>query len=223
MCAVRRTDYSDLPLMPPAQISRLSPRKRPRQERAQQTVDALLQATAQVLSVRGWAGTTTNHIAKRAGVSIGTLYEYFPSKNALVNALMERHLDEAESRLSDLATGLSERPASLEAVVQAIVAAMVELHAASPRLHYVLFEEAPQTPSMQRRIRRMEDTHTRTFADILPRLVSVADPDVSARVVVEVLETVTHRWIVSRDAEPLPRHRMQQELERLVLGYLRGQ
>lgn len=74
-----------MPRKPP-----LSPRKVPQQARAQRTVEALLDATAQVLVAEGWAGTTTNKVAARAGTSIGTLYEYFPSREALATAVIER-------------------------------------------------------------------------------------------------------------------------------------
>src|SRR6185436_592878 len=66
------------------------PRKRPKQARSQQTVDALLEATARVLGARGFEGATTNEIARVAGVSVGSLYQYFPSKEALVAALLEQ-------------------------------------------------------------------------------------------------------------------------------------
>ena len=82
---------------------RIRPRKRPSQARSQRTVDAILKAAAQVFSRRGYAATTTNHIAERAGVSIGSLYEYFPSKDALLAALMEAHIEEADAALSQAA------------------------------------------------------------------------------------------------------------------------
>ena len=65
-------------------------RKKPRQERSREMVEALGEATAETIAERGLADTTTNHIAARAGVSVGSLYQYFDGKNALVDALMER-------------------------------------------------------------------------------------------------------------------------------------
>ena len=69
----------------------LAPRKSPRQSRSQATVDAILDATARVLVERGHAATNTNLVAERAGVSVGSLYQYFPNKLALINALRARH------------------------------------------------------------------------------------------------------------------------------------
>ena len=65
-------------------------RKKPSQQRSRQTVDTLVDATAKTIAERGLADTTTNHIAKRAGVSVGSLYQYFDGKDALVNALLDR-------------------------------------------------------------------------------------------------------------------------------------
>lgn len=73
----------------------LGPRKRPVQARSKVTVDFLLEAAAQVFHREGF-GATTNRIAKQAGLSIGTLYEYFPNKHALLTALAERHVALAE-------------------------------------------------------------------------------------------------------------------------------
>jgi AcrR family transcriptional regulator len=71
----------------------LEVRKHPRQLRSRITVTALLDATARVLIQRGFADCTTNYVAEVAGVGIGSLYEYFPNKEALVAALVEREID----------------------------------------------------------------------------------------------------------------------------------
>jgi len=71
-------------------------RKTPRQQRSRQMVESLIDATARVLAERGLDNTTTNHIAEAAGVSVGSLYQYFPDKEALVEALLERMVSELE-------------------------------------------------------------------------------------------------------------------------------
>src|ERR1700733_5846515 len=82
---------------PMAKRTRTAPRKKPRQGRSQATVDAILVATARVLCATGYDRASTNRIALAAGVSVGSLYQYFPSKEALVAALVERHIDEMTS------------------------------------------------------------------------------------------------------------------------------
>ena len=72
----------------------LEPRKSPVQARSAASVDAILEATIQVLLNVGKERLTTTGVALRAGVSVGTLYQYFPNKSALLQAVLKRHLDE---------------------------------------------------------------------------------------------------------------------------------
>jgi AcrR family transcriptional regulator len=72
------------------QVFELRPRKLPAQRRSQQTFDAIVDACTRLLPILGYAGTTTNHIAERAGVNIASLYEYFPGKDAIVAVVAER-------------------------------------------------------------------------------------------------------------------------------------
>ncbi|OPB00392.1 hypothetical protein BFW87_01470 [Pseudomonas fluorescens] len=78
---------------------RLTPRKTPLQARATVTVEAILEATTQVLLVLGPIRLTTTAVAERAGVSIGTMYQYFPNKEALLYTVTERHLNAMAERL----------------------------------------------------------------------------------------------------------------------------
>lgn len=214
--------------MPISPKARPTIRKSPRQTRSQHTVAAILRATAQVLVARGWAKTTTNHVAARAGVSIGTLYEYFSGKEALATALAERHLDEAESRLGSLATRLAplvqHAPVRLEPLVHEMVAAMVELHARDPRLHHVLFEEMPLPAAARRRVKEMQRAHARGLALLLSACpeVRVPDRELAARMVVLLLESCTHRWMQDAKDLPVPATRLHDELEALVVAYLRA-
>ena len=78
----------------------LRPRKLPAQRRSQQTFDAIVEAGTQLLPLLGYAGTTTNHIAERAGVNIASLYEYFPGKDAIVAQVAERLVRRVLERLA---------------------------------------------------------------------------------------------------------------------------
>jgi AcrR family transcriptional regulator len=102
---------------------KLTPRKAPRQPRARATVDAIIEAAEQLTRKLGVEAWTTNHVAERAGVSIGTLYQYFPSKESLLTAL---YLQRREARLAAVATALAElgggravKPAAARAVARA--------------------------------------------------------------------------------------------------------
>lgn len=93
-------------------------RKKPRQQRSRETVDILLDATASCLVTRGLAGTTTNHIAEIAGVSVGSLYQYFDDKEALVDALLDRMGGELRDRFSRRAEAVDIDSLSLRSIAQ---------------------------------------------------------------------------------------------------------
>jgi AcrR family transcriptional regulator len=101
------------------------PRRKAKQERSRQMVQALLQAAARVLEERGYAAATTNRIAETAGASVGTLYEYFPNKEAIYEALIEQEIAAiaAAVRIADLDldTPLHD---SVERIVKLAMAAM---------------------------------------------------------------------------------------------------
>ncbi len=102
-------------------------RRVPRQARAAGTVAAILEASAQILEAGGLAAFTTNAVAERAGVSIGTLYQYFANKNLL---LLELARQEMQSGLADVARALQEGDSAFgsgaEGRVRAVVRAMVQ-------------------------------------------------------------------------------------------------
>src|SRR3954447_10769421 len=100
---------------------RTVPRKSPRQDRSRATVDAILEAAARVLVKQGFERTTTNRVAEAAGVSVGSLYQYFPSQEALVAALVAGHVLERSAAVR----GGLERVRSLP--LEAAARAMIEL------------------------------------------------------------------------------------------------
>lgn len=116
-------------------------RKRPVQARSKQTVADILDATAQVLVEHGYHGATTNHIAKRAGVSVGSLYQYFPNKEALVLELGTRYMDEQFEILSHSLHALAQAP--LERAVRGVISALIKAKLQDPDLNRVLFTELP--------------------------------------------------------------------------------
>jgi AcrR family transcriptional regulator len=120
---------------------RLSPRKTPRQERSRATVEALLEATTDILVREGYAKLTTNRIAERAGVNIASLYQYFPGKEAIVAELRRRHGADQRAALRQV---LAEHTAGeLESTIRTLVSVGVAGHAQAPRLHRVFTEEMP--------------------------------------------------------------------------------
>jgi AcrR family transcriptional regulator len=114
----------------------LAPRKRPSQSRSALTVDAILDATARILVERGYAATSTNAVAERAGVSVGSLYQYFPNKDALIAALHTRHIERMKTVIETaLARAMD---VSLEDALTGLIESAVEAHRIEADLHRVL-------------------------------------------------------------------------------------
>jgi AcrR family transcriptional regulator len=98
--------HSHLPIMTDTSSQIIvTPRKKPLQSRSRATVEAVLSAAARILEDRGLPGFNTNAVAERAGVSIGSLYQYFPSKDAILVTLMEQSLTMFSEDLSEAIDG----------------------------------------------------------------------------------------------------------------------
>ena len=122
---------------PTPESLQLQPRKTPTQSRSQKTVDYILEAAAHILEAQGFDGYTTNAIAERAGVSVGSLYQYFPGRDAVTVALIEQV---TAGLIADVEAALTlpDARAALRATIQAAV--RHQLH--RPRLaHSLDFEE----------------------------------------------------------------------------------
>lgn len=128
--------------MPPSRRSDLKPRKTPRQARAGVTVDAILQATIQVLLAEGAARLTTTRVAERAGVSVGTLYQYFPHKQALLYALLRRQLELVAGAVEAAARIHAGQP--LAEISDGLVAAYLEAKTSRIRASRALYAVASE-------------------------------------------------------------------------------
>ena len=125
-------------------------RRRPRQQRARDTVDAIVQAAGEVITDRGWAGTTTNHVALRAGVSVGSLYQYFPNKESILVALMERHLLQVQPIVQEAIEAMEDEKIPVARSLERLFAKLVEMHEREPKLNRVLAEQVPLPPVVEK-------------------------------------------------------------------------
>lgn len=107
--------------------SPLNPRKSPLQARSKATREAIVEAAAQIVAAQGLAGFNTNAVAERAGVSIGSLYQYFPNKDALMVALIHRS---QQAQLQSVALAVANAPSEsdLETIIRLIVRAGMQHH-----------------------------------------------------------------------------------------------
>lgn len=196
----------------------LQARKQPRQARSRATVDKILASGRSVLLRDGYDAFSTNRVADAAGISPGSLYQYFPNKHAIVAAIVERYADEVSDQVAAaLADRLGEvGPSMVRACADALLTALEE----NAELLRLVFEELPARQNAARRTtleRRVQDL---VGAYLAARAGPALDrrPTVVAWVLVLALENLAVRWVLDRP--PIPREALLDELVRLCLGYL---
>jgi AcrR family transcriptional regulator len=200
-----------------------NPRKSASQERSRLTVNSLLEATARILIREGFDKASTNRIAEVAGVSVGSLYQYFPGKEAIVAALIDRHNHEVMQAVQgELAQAVN---LPMEQAIRKLVAMAVRAHRIDPKLHRVLAEQIPRVGRLEK-VETFNRQNYALFAAYLERHrneIRAVDLGLAAFVCVTTIEALTHtavvhHKIVSDDAM----EGLIGETTRLVVGYLTG-
>jgi AcrR family transcriptional regulator len=198
---------------------RTAPRKSPKQERSRSTIEAILTATARVLVKEGFDKASTNRIAEQAGVSIGSLYQYFPSKEALVAALIERHTDEMTAVLTAAFDRVARLPVAQAA--RELVALMLEAHSIDPALHRVLIEQVPRVGRLSRihEVESRAEEMVRAYLTLHREELRVSDLDSAAFLMVSTVEALTHAAVIYYP-ERLKSGALAGEITEMVVRYL---
>jgi AcrR family transcriptional regulator len=184
-------------------------RRAPRQERSRQTVEAVLEAVPRVLKRHGARAVTTNRIAEVAGVSIGSLYQYFPDKQAIFQALHERHVEDVRQRMERAVSDCAS--ASLDAFAQCLMEGLADAHA-EPELHELITAALPESAWGFR------DALEATFERVLARVQEGAEVQRMLFVLPPVVEALVHA--VPRPRPSFTVDRAKGEAIRTVLHYL---
>jgi AcrR family transcriptional regulator len=200
------------------------PRKIASQERSRATVDALVEATARILVKEGFDKASTNRIAEVAGTSVGSLYQYFPSKESLVAAVIERHQQEIMQTVrSELAEVLAQ---PLEKAVRKLVAVSVKAHRVDPKLHRVLAEQIPRVGKLEKleAFNRENYALFRTYLESHRDELGVDDLELASFICVTSIEALTHNAVLhySKVLSDETMEALIDEGARLVTGYLKG-
>jgi AcrR family transcriptional regulator len=199
---------------------RTTPRKAPAQQRSRATVDGIVAATARVLVRDGYDSLSTNRVAKEAGVSVGSLYQYFPGKEALVAAVMERYA----SRLQEnIAERMKSAPpaATAEDVATEMIRAMLVAQQAEPRLHRALVEQVPRIGALRRLHELFSNYELLVEAWLLENAdrIEVQDAKMAAFVLVAAVEGLVNRATLDRP-DLVASGRLEEQILRLVLAYV---
>ena len=119
--------------------SRIRARKSPQQSRSRVTVEAILDGAIRVLQQEGSLALTTTRIAQAAGVSVGTLYQYFPNRKSILDALQEREFQRTLIVMQEVM--VDSQPGSSDELARAVIRGLFRMYAAAPELHRVLVIE----------------------------------------------------------------------------------
>src|SRR4051794_27192199 len=195
---------------------RANTRKKPQQERSQAMVATLLEAATRVFVKEGYAKATTNRIATAAGVSVGSLYQYFPSKDAIAVELLRRYRDGlvelVGSRLS------SATPETFDAVVRELINELLRAEGINPALHRVLIEQVLRTSARREMLGFEERLEEALAGGMRAAKIELRNPELSAFMLVRVVLSVVQSAVVDR-----PKYKtaaLADELTDLVVGYV---
>jgi AcrR family transcriptional regulator len=190
-------------------------RRAPRQERSQSMVDAIVTAAKQLVIKHGVDGVTTNAVARLAGVSIGSLYQYFPSKRAIVAELRKRHQQAGEQMFRAEAIQLLNVP--VQAATRRFVEKMIEVHRSEPALHRALELDgrSPGYGDWERQAVQL----IRVYYERHRSELAVTDLDLASFLVSVTTEAITHAAVLERP-DLLNDGKLADGIVRLLLGYL---
>ena len=175
----------------------VNPRKKPRQARSHATLEAILDAATRVLIEDGYDAATTNRIAEVAGVSIGSLYQYFPNLDAIVSALVDRHESKMLAHLGRMIVEVAGKP--IDDAVRAYVRAMLAVHAENPRLHQVFTKQiVAMDLDKFRAIQKRAEGAVRIWLESHRDEIRPKNIDLAAFILVMSVETVTHAALLDR-------------------------
>jgi AcrR family transcriptional regulator len=200
----------------PSAEPRTKARKKPQQQRSAAMVETILAAAARVFVKQGYARATTNRIAAAAGISVGSLYQYFSSKDAIAVELLRRYRESLVELVASRLGAMTE--STFETVVRELLAALLRAEGINPALHRVLIEQVLRT-SARREVVGFEERLESLLANALRAAkIDVPDHDLCAFVLVRVVLAVVHGAVVDRPRYNTPA--LVDELTRLVVRYV---
>lgn len=189
------------------------------------TCEAILEATARILVTDGFEKLSTNRVAKVAGVSVGSLYQYFPNKGALIEALCSRHIDDMMELVTRCLTEFAD--ADVATAIRIFTKGMMEAHALEPQLHHQVMLATAQLG-----LSNADDLEVRMKDGIVAWLqlhaddIAPQDHPLAASILIRSVEAVTHAGLLEILPDPDPDVRaarmlaLEDEIVRLAVGYL---
>lgn len=199
----------------------VKPRKKGSQARSKQTVEFIMEAAAQVLEEKGFEKATTDRIAEKAGVSIGTLYQYFPNKDAIFLEHRLRHVRAIESLFDGLLqlTPISE-PLTSD-MLKLLINVMIDHNLNTKQQHHAVEEALPKTDQLRQleiEIQQQITEKATKFMSTIPNL-RVTQFELAIPMMITMLEALIH-WYLKKGDDEVDRVRFVDEMTDLLSRYL---
>jgi AcrR family transcriptional regulator len=190
--------------------------------RARETARAIVEAAAELIAERDYEKTTTNAIAERAGVSVGSLYQYFPDKRAILTILFERHAESVRPIITQFMAELADQKLPFRTTLRTFFTRLIAAHSQNPRLSKVLEEEVPPPPKFRATAARKEAEEIAHAAEVLRRRrdIKVKDPIAAAHVLHQATSALS-RWLVHGAPDSLDREAYVNEAVRMLCAFVR--
>jgi AcrR family transcriptional regulator len=197
---------------------RIKARKQPLQQRSRETVAVILEAAARVLEARGLEGYNTNAVAERGGISVGSVYQYFPNKDALTLALIARFEEELLEKVRDAFAAAEGK--NLTTSLNLIVRAQLEVHAERAGLNRIL-----ETEEDRLRPKSSDSSAARELKELVRALLERHRREISKPVdddAIEDLIVISRAMVDHALQKDLSRAAASRRVLRAIEGYLHG-
>ncbi|MBJ8478358.1 TetR family transcriptional regulator [Acinetobacter pittii] len=197
----------------------LKPRKSPVQARSTATIEVLHEATIQVLLKEGIVKCNTTRIAERAGISVGSIYQYYPNRDSLLAAVLQRHLDSIAQRVEELC--LKYEKTSIEIIIIALVDEIILAKLSNPEESKALYAISGERGGLDLS-RRMNDRMLATVSNLLESAsdIEFVDSQIVAEVILGTIMGLIRRVLENQITDKAEQV-LESHLKQMVLAYLK--
>jgi len=194
-------------------------RKDPKQQRAVITAAAITQATERIIIREGFKNATTNRIAEVAGVSVGSLYQYFPNKQAIVRALIEETVSKTAAKVRETLRNLMDEP--FEPALRQIMTLLVDIYKEN---HFILFRISDQVPELKKYTKSLAIetyTHSTNLAFLEQHQDDLKVSDLrTALLIIERATIHNIEYFLAENPTNISEEQLIDELTRMAVNYL---
>lgn len=200
--------------------AKLTPRKKPTQSRGKSTVDFIIEATKKIIINEGYDHATTNHIAEVTGVSVGSLYQYFPNKEAIVLALIEETVSLAANKVRTKLRGLMDIP--LEEAMHEVIRMILSTYQENEFILLRLLHKVPELEEYTQQLAVEKFTHSTNLAFLQQHEHEISVNDLeTALMVIENSVISNINTFIDENPTNLTEEQFISEMVKLVCSYLK--